>query len=152
MATTTEYCTDEAVIARLSQGGLLACADDDADGVASAAELAAALTESKRWTKGQIDSAMKAAGFTLPITQDTASLDPLLEGIAIDMNVFRMSTRRGHPPGPSIETAFADARKDLSDLAARKRRAPTLTYPGDGLIEHRAAYGRPAVACLGRKG
>jgi hypothetical protein len=146
LASTTDYCTSEAVIARLSQGGLLACADDDADGTINSTETANSITPAIAFATAQIEAALKSAGINVPVTQDSSDFDVLLENIAIDIVVHRLSTRRGHSPTPAVETAYADARKDLGDIAARRRRVPSFTYPGDGMIERRAAIGRPTVA------
>jgi phage gp36-like protein len=151
MPTTRVYCTAAALVSRLSEPGLVACADDDGDGIASATEKAAALTPSLAWAATQIDAALLTAGIDAPLVQDESNLNAMLEQIAIDLCMYRLATRRGQGASQSMIDAAEMARSDLKRIASGALRVPGIEYPGQS-IDTRAAIGRPVAANPCRRG
>lgn len=146
MAQTTHFGTEAALLARLSQGGLIACADDNGDGVVSESERVAAIEPAKAYATAEINAALRAAGFTTPITQDDASLDEWLQNVWIDLALHRLWTRRGVTCPETTLVAFEAARKNVEAIATRRKRVPTFVYPGDTYLPETRAIGRPTVA------
>jgi hypothetical protein len=73
MAATTYFATEEQLRQRASVAGILAAADDDADGVETTEEIANAVTEVRNYSRARIQTHLQSAGIPQPLTQDDSS-------------------------------------------------------------------------------
>lgn len=146
---TTDYCSTQDVIDRLSENGVRYHADDDADGVVSTAESEAAIAPAIRMANAEIDEALCRWLNTVPIVQNESSLNAWLRERAIALAAEYVAARGGSNVPTSLTLAADRARASLVEVRLGPWdgiRVPGLTYPGDEYIEERRCVGVPRVA------
>ncbi|MGL4462061.1 MAG: phage protein Gp36 family protein [Planctomycetia bacterium] len=132
---TREYCTADDLTARASQAGVLAAADDDADGVLAGGETAAAVHAALEAAAAAIDAAIE------PVVQDDPSGNAWLRHAAVALAVEHLAARRGGVAPPSLVAAADRVRADLAEVRAGRLRIPGLSASES--LQRGADAGRP---------
>lgn len=134
------YCQRKDLIDRLGETGVLFVSDDNADGVASVAEMTASLDAAIVAAAVEIDACL-APHLLLPLEIDNA----WLRHRAIDLAVEHLAQRKGGSVPDSLIVAATRTRKWLDLVRGGELRVPGLEYPSDRFLDERRSAGLPRL-------
>lgn len=148
MSTITNYCTRAQLESRLGDTGVLYVADDNQDGIASEAELVAALDAAIVSAGAEIDAALDQHLATVPLSQDDGSLNRWLRDRCLTLSTCYCYWRRSADLSDALQAELEQAREWLDMVRKGTLRVPGLAYPIDSFETERRQVGRPCVARL----